>query len=79
MADPFTMRVVQHLLETPVELLSPQEQTARAALFIALRPLVNLIAAVTTEPNGPLAPTANPVKLPTQPGKQWDDNRGMGE
>lgn len=79
MSDTYTQRIVRYLIETPVDLLSPQEQTARAQVFIALRPMVNLIAAVTTEPNGPLAPTANPVKLPTQPGKQWDDNRGMGE
>jgi hypothetical protein len=77
---------VRYLIETPVELLSPQEQTARAQVFVALRPLVNLVTALT-EPNGVPAPTADPHEQareragyggPTR-GAGPTDNRGMGE
>lgn len=82
MSDPFTMRVVRHLIETPVELLSPVEQTARAGVFVALRPLVTTLTALMDDGSISRWRTAlddrTQAAIPTQPTRQLD-TRGMGE
>jgi hypothetical protein len=79
MSDPFTMRVVRHLLETPVELLSPVEQTARAGVFVALRPLVTTLAALIGEQNTGPTTDADILARLEAPRIPAQDTRGMGE